>query len=93
MIMGLFNLGISCVPLYTSDISRPYENLGMVEGMYEYDSNAMSQSDAVSKAKNELRRMLSVVKADAAINVKFCCFPSNNVCTIIVYGDAVKYQK
>ena len=91
--MGFFNLGVSSVPLYTSDTTRPHENLGMVEGMYEYDTNATSQSEAVSKAKNELRRMLTAVKADAAINVRYSCFPSNNICTIIVYGDAIKYVK
>lgn len=91
--MGFFGWGNSNIPLYTSSISENYENLGLVEGMYEYDSNANTQSDAVEKAKNELRRILNSIKADAAVNVRYACFPSNNVCTIIVYGDAIRFIK
>lgn len=91
--MGFFGWGNVNIPLYTSSTTENHENLGLVEGMYEYDSNATTQSDAVEKAKNEFRRILASIKADAAINVKYVCFPSNRTCTIMIYGDAIRFVK
>jgi uncharacterized protein YbjQ (UPF0145 family) len=90
--MGFFKtLFPGDMPLYSCDSDKPYENLGMIEGMFDYDGMAITQSQAVEKAKTELKRVAVSIKADAVINVKFAGLAGQRSSTVIVYGDAVKF--
>lgn len=90
--MGLFKaIFPGNTPLYVGNPGRPFENLGVVEGMFDYDGISISQSQALERAKTELRRVLNTVNADAAINLRYSCLSGDKTSSVLVYGDAVKF--
>lgn len=90
--MGFFKtLFPGDISLYVGEPNQKYESMGMVEGMFDYDGIAISQSQAVEKAKTELKRAAASLNANAVINVKTVGLPSEKASTVLVYGDAVKY--
>ena len=92
IIMGFFKtLFPGDMPLYAGNPDRKYENLGMIEGMFDFDGLSITQSQAAEKAKTELKRVAVSIKADAVVNVKFACLSGQRSSTVLVYGDAVKY--
>lgn len=90
--MGFFKaLFPADIPLYVGVPNQKHENIGMIEGMFDYDGIAISQSQAVEKAKTELKRVAASLNANAVFNVRTVSLPSEKASTVLVYGDAVKY--